>query len=339
MFANFPGFIYNEGVIRNWTNQNRVPPGGGIGIKAAGNIPLDNLIKPLPYKEVGSGAIAFIQHVEQRMDRVAGTAELPVGEGRQDAPVGTTLALIEQATKILAAVHVGLHASQAEEFGLLKERYAANPQAFWRWNKKGFAWEEAEFLEALEDNEIVPAADPNTPSHMHRIMKAWAMLQVAQSAPPGLFDLKVMARRFFEMIGVADPDEVFAAPPPPQAPQGIPPDPNKMAATQQKAQEAAQEHDARMAQIAQESQNNQQDHQARLAESQADLVDKQQERAASNQQVAVESADKAAQRQTERDIALAREQTEHLKLISEERKTATETAAGALQNPPPGAVS
>lgn len=332
MFGNFPGFMYNEGVIRNWTNQNRVPPGGGIGIKGiAPNIPLDNVLKPLPYKDVGAGMVALIQHIEQRMDRVAGTAELPVGEGKQDAPVGTTLALIEQATKVLAAVHIGLHASQAEEFQLLKDRYKQNPESFWKWNKKGYQWEEDLFLEAIEDCEIVPAADPNTPSHMVRIMRAWAVLQLAQVAPQ-LFKLREAAQRFLQMIGVSDPDAILISEEDAQAlaqatASGPPTDPSKMAAVQQKAQEAQQEGQAKMAALAAKAQQDDKDHQAKLIEMQTDAADSERERQLSAQSQVVESADRAADRASRERVAAMREQTEQDKMQHE----ATQRGADRLQ--------
>jgi len=318
MFGNFPGFMYNEGVIRNWTNQNRVPPGGGIGIKGLPpTMPLRNVLEPLPYKDVGAGMVQLIQHVEQRMDRVAGTAELPVGEGNQEAPVGTTLALIEQATKILASAHVGLHASQAEEFQLLKDRYRANPESFWRWNKKGYQWEEGLFLRALEDCELVPAGDPNTHSHMMRVMRAWAIMQVAQQAPT-LFKPVNTARRFFTMIGVSDPDDFLVdQDPPPPSDQGPPPDPAKMAAVQQRAQQAQQEAAARMAEIQAKGQQSSLDHQAKMAEAQLDASAQERDRQLAGAAQVTESADRAADRASRERVAQIRLQTEREKLAAE----------------------
>ena len=335
MFGNFPGFIYNEGVIRNWTNQNRVPPGGGIGIKGVGNLPLDQVIKPLPYKDVGAGFVNFIQHVEQRMDRVAGTAELQVGEGRQDAPVGTTLALIEQATKILSAVHIGWHASQAEEFQLLKERYRQNPEAFWRWNKKGYQWEESLFLRALEDHEIVPAADPNTPSHLVRVMRAQAKLLLAQQAP-FLFNLRKTARQFLTSLGNSDPDEILLPEdqiqlPGQQQPQQPPPDPSKMAAVEQKAQQSQQEAQARMAELQQKGAQAAQDHQAKMAEAAMSAQADEHDRQLAAQAQVTESADRAADRHSREVVAGLRLQTEREKLEHEGQQANLDRAGAAMQ--------
>ena len=101
---------------------------------------------------------------------------MAVGEGRADAPVGTTLAMIEQATKILNAVHKRMHSAQAEEFQLLARCFRENPESFWqRKGKPSYPWSEQTFVQALNDCELIPQADPNTVSqpldvrpHRHR---------------------------------------------------------------------------------------------------------------------------------------------------------------------------
>src|SRR6202012_5099502 len=98
------------------------------------------------------------------------------------------LALIEQATKIESAVHKRLTSAQSEEFGLLKECFRQNPKAFIESvkSKGSVTWDEQRFLAALENAAIVPVADPNTPTHMHRLMKTMGMVQI-DKAYPGVF--------------------------------------------------------------------------------------------------------------------------------------------------------
>ncbi len=85
-------------------------------------------VMPLPYKSPDAAFTQFVQHVEELGQRLGGTANTQVAEGRADAPVGTTLALIEQAMKPVGAVDKRLHASQAREFALLKERFRDDPE-------------------------------------------------------------------------------------------------------------------------------------------------------------------------------------------------------------------
>lgn len=287
MFASFPGFLYAKSAGRQPTNELRVPPGGGRPIETGG-MPIQNVVMPLPYKEPGVAMVQFIQHVEEMAQRIGGTAQLEVSEGKQEAPVGTTLALIEQATKVIAAVHVGLHAAQAEEFQLLKERFREDPEAFWRFNKHAAKpWRVEQFLRALDNCDIVPSADPNTPSHMHRVMVAVAVKQL-QAANPMLYDAKAVDRRILRMIRFSNPDEIFAPPAPPQPdPPPPPPDPTRMAEVQAKMAAQQQEHQARMAEIAQKAQEAERENQIRAQEAVVESQDRAADRAAHEREAAL----------------------------------------------------
>ncbi|MBM7047565.1 hypothetical protein [Rhizobium lusitanum] len=214
MFANFPGFIYAKLAGRQNTNEFRVPPGGGVGLETNG-MSLKDAIMPLPYGDIKPAFAQFIQNVAETGQRVGGTAELSIGEGKQDAPVGTTLALLEQATKIESAVHKRLHAAQAEEFQLLKECFRENPESFVRSVKGSLDWNADKFVAALEDASIVPMADPNTPSHMHRLMKAQALVQL-DKAYEGKLNSDEVLNRVITMLGYDDAQALMAPPQPPQ---------------------------------------------------------------------------------------------------------------------------
>lgn len=222
MFANFPGFLYAKGAGRQNTNEFRVPPGGGIGLDTSGG-KLSDAVMPLPYKDIGPAFASFVTQMSETGQRVGGTAEVAIGEGKQDAPVGTTLALIEQATKIESAVHKRLHAAQAEEFQLLKECFRENPESFIRSVKGTMNWNADQFVAAIEDASLVPVADPNTPSHMHRMMKAQALVQLDKAYPGAMNSMEVL-RRVIMMMGDDNPDALLAP-----ANQAAPPNPMVMA--------------------------------------------------------------------------------------------------------------
>jgi hypothetical protein len=205
MFAAFPGFLIAEQGARQNTNIFRVPPGGSATVKTNG-MKISDAIMPLPYKEPSAALMNLSENISQYGQRVGGTAELAVGEGRQDAPVGTTLAMIDQATKVLNSVHKRLHAAQAEEFQLLKECFKENPESFWqRNNAPAHAWDQETFLRALESFYLIPQADPNTASHTQRMMKTVALIQLASQAPD-MFDLQAVNRQAIRTIGY-NPDE------------------------------------------------------------------------------------------------------------------------------------
>jgi hypothetical protein len=206
MYANFPGFLISDTGARQNTNIFRVPPGGGAQVKTGGQ-KIGDAIMPLPYKEPSGALMSLVQNMSETGMRVGGTSELQVGEGRADAPVGTTLAMIEQATKILNAVHKRMHSAQAEEFSLLVQCFREHPESFWERNRKPtIVWNEELFLQALTDVELVPQADPNTSSHSQRLMKVMALKQL-QSASPDMYDALAIDKAALRAIGWSNPEQ------------------------------------------------------------------------------------------------------------------------------------
>ena len=221
MYSNFPGFLYAKAAGRQNSNIFRVPPGGGAQIDTMG-MPINQAVMPLPYKEPSAGLMNFAENISQYGQRVGGTAEMAVGEGRQDAPVGTTLAIIEQAQKLLNAVHKRMHSAQSEEFQLLAQCFRDHPESFWMRNKKpNFPMDENIFRKALDNFMLVPQADPNTASHIQRVMKVTALIQLAQMQPQ-LYNIPEVNREALQILGWADASALLnpnpnATPPSPEA--------------------------------------------------------------------------------------------------------------------------
>ena len=244
MYSNFPGFLFADIGARQNTNIFRVPPGGGAPVKTGG-MPISQAVMPLPYKEPSQALMALVGDMATTGMRIGGTSEQQVGEGRADAPVGTTLAMIDQATKVLNAVHKRLHASQAREFQLLARCFQEHPESFWqRIRRPAYAWDEQTFLAALADADLVPQADPNTASHTQRVMKIMALKQLQQGNPT-LYDPIAIDRAALMTIGWNNPEQFMA---PPSAQGQIPPELQKQIAEMQvKKQDADTK--ARLAQI------------------------------------------------------------------------------------------
>jgi hypothetical protein len=212
MYSNFPGFLFADVGARQNTSIFRVPPGGGSPIKTGG-MPINQAVMPLPYKEPSAALMTLVDNMATTGMRIGGTSEQQVGEGRADAPVGTTLAMIDQATKVMNSVHKRLHAAQAEEFQMLVEVFKEHPESFWQRNRRpAYQWDEQTFLRALEDCNLVPQADPNTASHTQRVMKVMALKQL-QAAQPSLYDPIAIDRAALQAIGFNNPEQFFAPPP------------------------------------------------------------------------------------------------------------------------------
>ena len=236
MYANFPGFLVADTGARQNTNIFRVPPGGGALVKTGG-MPLKDAISPLPYKEPSTALMSLVQDMAMTGMRIGGTSEQQVGEGRADAPVGTTLAMIDQATKVMNAVHKRMHAAQAEEFQMLVRLFKEHPESFWQKNRRPTReWDEQTFLQALDDCDLVPQADPNTASHGQRVMKIMGLKQL-QQANPSMYDPIAIDTAAMQAMGWSNPNQFLA---PPQAQASPPPEmqqiQSKIAAEQKDAQ-------------------------------------------------------------------------------------------------------
>lgn len=218
MFNSFPGFLLSKQGQRQETTVIRLAPGTGQEIETGG-LPIQQVAMPLPYKEPSATLMAMGEKIAEDGRKLGSTAEIPVGEGRADVPVGTVIAMIEQSTKVMAAAHKRQHASQQEEFELLRELFIEDPSSLWKFAKSPQRkWEESE---EFSDLELVPASDPNVPSHIHRIMQATAVMQIVDKLPNG--NKEEAARRAFRILGIQDMDALFLPPAPPTGAPGIAP--------------------------------------------------------------------------------------------------------------------
>jgi len=205
MFANFPGFLMADTGGRQNTNIFRVPPGGGALVKTGG-MPINQAVMPLPYKEPGPALMSLVTNMVETGQRVGGTAELAVGEGRQDAPVGTTLAMIDQAVKILNSVHKRMHTSQSEELELIVQCFRENPESFWKRNRRpATSWDQTTFERALNNYNLIPQADPNTSSQTQRIMKIMGLKQL-QAGNPNLYNAVAVDTAALQALGWSNPE-------------------------------------------------------------------------------------------------------------------------------------
>ena len=222
MFSNFPGLLAAKGAARQDNSVIRIPPGGMKEIETGG-MPIQQVVMGMPYKSPDATFVGFIDNLNQQGQRLGGTAEVMVGEGRQDAPVGTTLALIEQAIKPLLATHKRLCAAQSDELQLLVERFREDPEALYRHQKPSavVAWDDDLVIKALNTYQIVTRADPNTASHLQRMLRNAALYMMAKD-DPAAFKLDQVRQVCIRGIGYANPDQFLE-----ENPQPPPPDPKE----------------------------------------------------------------------------------------------------------------
>ena len=260
MFSIFPGGV-QVGNQRTGTNEIAPGPGEFVHLDMPGGVKsIQDMIMPLPYKDISGTFVQFCEMVAQDAMRLGGTVELEVGEGRTNVPVGTMMGMIEQQTQVMAAVHRGNHRSQREEFRKIRELYAENPQALTKLVRDNprrppgaKLWELGEEFSNLN---LLPASDPNVPASVHRLMRANVLVLLAQQAPQ-LFDQMEVLRRVLRTLNEPDIDTLLA----PQQQPGAPPPPPDLkgeaalisAQAKQQQVEADAAHDAQTAQLERET--------------------------------------------------------------------------------------
>lgn len=227
MYASFPAGLGEKSAMRQNTNMFRLSPGEFAPVETSGK-DIRSLFMGMPYHDVTSGLMGLMDRITTQSEKLGGAANIPTAEGIQNVPVGTMLAQIEQATKVMAAAHKGMHQAQSEELQMLRDLFRENPEDFWRGNTvapDGY-WNEEKFLRALDAYPLEPVSDPNVPSHIHRIAKALGLVQLKTNPAFAPFmDTKTTLSRILSAMK-EDQNGLLIDPPPQQAQ----PDPNMLAA-------------------------------------------------------------------------------------------------------------
>jgi hypothetical protein len=216
MFANFPAGLVDKLAGRQNTVNLRAAPGELIGIETGGRA-IKDVVADLPFNDVTPGLMSMIDKITEQAKNVGGAPEIPVGEGTANIPVGTMLAHIEQATQTIAAVHKDQHAAMDEELELIADLFRENPESFWKGNKnaKGY-WTVELLMQALSERTLQPRSDPNVPSHIHRVMKAVALVELKNGPLGARLDADEVLRRVLSAMR-EDPKGLIL-PPAPQGP-------------------------------------------------------------------------------------------------------------------------
>ena len=137
---------------------------------------------PLPYRDPPQSFPLIMEEVVGAAQRLGGTADMAVGDGREDAPVGTTVALIEKATRVESAVIKRLHTAHRKELRLLAQLFSKEPGAKYTYKVNGQAGV-ALGADFADNTDIVPVSDPNIPTQTQRLALAQASLDLAQKFP------------------------------------------------------------------------------------------------------------------------------------------------------------
>ena len=190
-----------------------IQPGEFRDVDAPGGS-LKDAFQFLPYKEPSQTLLQLMGIVVQAGQRFASIADMQVGDGNQQAAVGTTVALLERGSRVMSAIHKRLYAALKREFGLLATVFATYLPPVYPYDVVG-GQREIKVQDFDERIDILPVADPNIFSQTQRITMAQTELQLAMSNPQ-MHNLYQSYRKMYEALGVKDIDRILPPPPPPQ---------------------------------------------------------------------------------------------------------------------------
>lgn len=210
--ANLPAGFKARG-IRIRDSDEPLAPGEFRDIDAPGGALRDSLM-PLPYKEPSQTLYSLLGFVVEAGQRFAAIADLQVGDGNQQAAVGTTVALLERGSRVMSAIHKRLHYAQKQEFRMLAKIFKESLPPMYPYNVYG-----AESFIKQQDFDdrvdVIPVSDPNIFSLSQRIAIAQTQLQLAQSNPQ-MHNLFEAYRRMYQALGVQNIEAILPTPKPPQ---------------------------------------------------------------------------------------------------------------------------
>ena len=214
--SNLPSGFKMRG-IRVRDDAQPIQPGEFRDVDAPGGN-LRDAFMPLPFKEPSATLLQLMGIVVQAGQRFASIADMQVGDGNQNAAVGTTMALLERGSRVMSAIHKRLYASLKNEFELLAKVFATYLPPTYPYDVVGGTREikSADFDDKID---ILPVADPNIFSQSQRINLAQTEMQLAMSNPQ-MHNLYQVYRTMYEAIGVKNIDLIL---PPPQSPTPIDP--------------------------------------------------------------------------------------------------------------------
>ena len=206
-FANMQGGFKLKGRVTGGEMQ--INPGEFADLDATVD-DVNKAIMPLPFKEPSQTLFNLMTAITDAGRRFASTTDLNVGDVNPNAPVGSTVALIEQGSKSFSAIHKRLHYSQGQEFKLLSKLNAEYLPESFKFSMSGI--DQVIYAKDFDDRiDIIPVSDPNIFSTAQRIAQAQAVLQMAQSAPQ-LHDQYEAYKRMYEAIRITNIDQILKKP-------------------------------------------------------------------------------------------------------------------------------
>jgi hypothetical protein len=201
--SNLPGGMKTKG-MRVKGDDTPIAPGEFRDVDVASGTIRDNIMA-LPYKEPSQVLLALLNQITEEGRRLGSISDMNISDMGANAPVGTTLALLERQLKTMSAVQARVHYSMKQEFKLLKEIIRDYTPEDYNYTPEGG---DRKAKQADYDLvEVIPVSDPNSSTMAQRIMQYQAVIQLAQSAPQ-IYNLPHLHRQMIEVLGVKNADKL-----------------------------------------------------------------------------------------------------------------------------------
>jgi hypothetical protein len=202
--SNLPGGFKARG-MRVKGDDTPIAPGEFRDVDVPSGTIKDNLMT-LPYKEPSQTLLALLNQIIEDGRRFANAADLQISDMSSQAPVGTTLAILERTLKVMSAVQARIHYSMQQELVLLKEiiaesaldDYNYDPESGSRRAKKS----------DYENCDVIPVSDPNAATMAQKIVQYQAVLQLAQSAPQ-MYNMPLLHRQMLDVLGIKNAQKLI----------------------------------------------------------------------------------------------------------------------------------
>ena len=201
--SNLPGGLKSRG-LRIKGDDTPIEPGEWKDVDVPSGSIRDNIM-PLPYKEPSQTLLALLNQITNEGRRLGAISDMNISDMSANAPVGTTLALLERTLKPMAAVQARVHYAMKQEFKMLKAIMAEYAPIDY-----GYQPHRGEISARQDDyltTDVIPVSDPNSSTMAQRVVQYQAVLQMAQSAPQ-IYDLPQLHRQMIEVLGVKNADKL-----------------------------------------------------------------------------------------------------------------------------------
>ena len=202
--SNLPGGLKARG-LRIKGDDTPIAPGEFRDVDVTSGTVRDNIM-PLPYKEPSQVLAALLERITDEARRLGSIADMNISDMSANAPVGTTLALLERQLKTMSAVQARVHFSMKQEFKLLKEIIRDNTPVAYEYSpavgKRSAKRADYDMVD------VIPVSDPNSSTMAQRIMQYQAVFQMSQGAPQ-IYDLPQLHRQMIEVLGIKNADKLI----------------------------------------------------------------------------------------------------------------------------------